>query len=201
MTKEIKLYLTMTNCIIFASGNGSNAIQLIHHFSKLHLIKIAAVFCNNRNAGIIEKANSLNIPVEVFNKQQFNDELFITNLLKKHHAHYLILAGFLLKIPEVLVDLFPNKIINIHPSLLPKYGGKGMYGMHVHQAVYDNKEKQTGITIHYVNKEYDKGAIIAQYTIELISSDSPMEISKKVQQLEHAHFASTVEATIVGSLN
>ncbi len=182
----------MNKIVIFASGTGTNAENIILHFNKRSQKTVFEIFTNNPNAKVIEKAKKLNIICEVFNKDAFLDENFL-NKLKKINPDMIVLAGFLLKFPENIIKCFPNKIINIHPALLPKYGGKGMYGNNIHQAILDNKEKETGITIHYVNEHYDEGGIVFQKTINIENCKTVDEIAEKVHSLEHMFFPVIIE--------
>lgn len=183
------------NIAIFASGNGSNAhkILLDHTLSPL----VTCVVTNKPDAGVVQIAKQFNKDLMIITKETF----FKTNLalqeLEKRNIQFIVLAGFLWKMPEPFVKHFPNKIINIHPALLPKFGGKGMYGMNVHEAVVNNKETETGITIHYVNENYDEGQIIVQYKCKVEASDTPEMVSKKVQQLEHEHFVTTIKNVVL----
>ncbi|NOQ92142.1 MAG: phosphoribosylglycinamide formyltransferase, partial [Flavobacteriaceae bacterium] len=172
----------MIRIIIFASGSGTNAENIIKYFDKSGFVKVTFVLTNNKNAGVLERAKRLNIPSKVFSKSELNSDVFL-HFLKKE-SDFIILAGFLLKIPENLIQAFSKKIVNIHPALLPNYGGKGMYGMYIHQAVVANKEPKTGITIHYVNKNYDEGAIIFQKEVALTGNDTPEDVAAKIHQLE-----------------
>lgn len=184
------------NLAIFASGNGSNAMNIINYFENEPKIKIKRIFCNKANAPIIEKAKTKNIDTILFNKSQLQESDFILSQLKAHSIDYIILAGFLLKIPEAMIKHFEDKIINIHPALLPKYGGKGMYGMNVHEAVVKNKESKTGITIHYVNENYDEGAIIFQAECEVLKTDTAEDVAQKIHHLEMKNFPRVIEQTI-----
>ncbi len=186
----------MKNIIIFASGSGSNAETIINHFKNSNFAKVSAVFTNKINAGVIDRAKNHEIPFEVFSKDDFQDEKFL-DTLNKYNPDLIVLAGFLLKVPEYLVKSFPNKIINIHPALLPNYGGKGMYGMNVHKAVFENKEKFSGMTIHYVNEHYDEGNIIFQDNINIEDCQTPEEVALKVLSLEHKNYPVVVEEEIV----
>jgi len=186
----------MKRIVIFASGSGSNAEQIIKSFKNSSYIQIMSVLSNKKEAGIFERCKRLNVPCELFSRKEFSHSEVILNRLKKE-ADYIILAGFLWKIPESIVQAFPNRIINIHPALLPKYGGKGMYGMHVHRAVKENQEKETGITIHFVNEHYDEGGIIFQTTTALSSTDTPEDIAQKIHTLEYEHFPRIIEETIL----
>lgn len=182
----------MIKIVVFASGSGTNAENIIRFFNKKKTAKVVKVLCNNKNAGIFERCKKLNVACLHFTKTAFYETDTLIKLLKKE-ADYVILAGFLLKIPEKILTAFPNKIINIHPALLPKYGGKGMYGMHVHKAVKANNESETGITIHYVNEQYDEGAIIFQAKTTVTPKDTAESIAQKVHVLEHKHFPKVIE--------
>lgn len=186
----------MKNIIIFASGSGSNAETIITHFKNHNSVKVAAVFTNKAEAGVIQRAKNHKIPFEIFSKDDFQDSKFL-NSIKKYNPELIILGGFLLKVPEYLVKAFPNKIINIHPALLPKYGGKGMYGNNVHKAVFENKEKESGMTIHYVNEHYDQGSIIFQESITVSDCNSPEEIASKVLVLEHKNYPVVIEKLLI----
>jgi phosphoribosylglycinamide formyltransferase-1 len=181
---------------IFASGTGSNALNLITYFSTHPTIEIACVLTNNAQAGVVFLAESNNISTLVINNTEANDGLLIAKKLAEFQVDYIVLAGYLRKIPVELIQAFPTKIINVHPSLLPKFGGKGMYGIHVHQAVKEAGECESGITIHLVNEEFDKGRILAQFRCEISSEDSVESIQQKVQQLELAYLPHTVDKTI-----
>ncbi len=182
----------MKKIVLFASGNGSNVENIIQHFKNSKLIAIAGVFTNNPQAKVLEKAKNHNVPSFVFSKNDLESNLVLQKLLSIQ-PDLIVLAGFLLKFPEHIIAQFPNKIINIHPALLPKYGGKGMYGMHVHKAVLENKEKETGITIHYVNEHYDEGEFIFQTSVNIEECQTPEEIGAKIHELEHLYFPKTIE--------
>ena len=177
----------MKNIVVFASGSGTNAEQVIEYFDSVDDATVKKVFTNNPNAGVIERAAKLGVETRVFNRNEFQHE--ILNELKKLAPSLLILAGFLWKIPTSFIEVFERKIINIHPSLLPKYGGKGMYGAHVFEAIVANNESETGITIHYVNEHYDEGGIIFQAKTPVLPSDTVLEVAQKTHLLEHKHFA------------
>jgi phosphoribosylglycinamide formyltransferase-1 len=187
----------MKRIAIFASGSGSNAENIIHYFNDKKTATVVKVLCNNKNAKVFERCSRLNISCELFSKEDFFASDTILNQLKDD-ADIIVLAGFLWKIPSNLIDAFPNKIINIHPALLPKYGGKGMYGMHVHNAVKDNNEIESGITIHFVNENYDEGAIIFQAKTQLNPSDTPEDIAQKIHLLEYEHFPKVIDNIING---
>ncbi|MCK5638420.1 MAG: phosphoribosylglycinamide formyltransferase [Flavobacteriaceae bacterium] len=185
----------MIRLIIFASGSGTNAENIIKFFKDSRNIKVTFVLTNSKNAKVLERSERLEIPSKIFSKSEFNSKEFLQFL--KNEADFIILAGFLLKVPEEIIKSFPNKIVNIHPALLPKYGGKGMYGMHVHKAVVDNNEKFTGITIHYVNENYDEGAIIFQREVALNESDTPDDVAAKIHKLEQDYFPQVIEKTVL----
>lgn len=176
----------MTRIIIFASGSGSNAENLVHFFKNSE-VKVSAIFCNKPDAGVISRAARLGVPCEVFTAASFRESSFL-ELLKKYQPDFIILAGFLLKVPTYLISSFPNRILNLHPALLPSYGGKGMYGHHVHEAVIANREPHSGITIHLVNENYDEGRILFQAMCEVTSADTPDSLATKIHALEHCHF-------------
>lgn len=182
----------MKKIIVFASGSGTNAENIIKYFKSGSVGEVVGVFTNNANAKVIERAKNNDVPVEVFTKA----ELYESDLVQKIHAiqpDLIVLAGFLLKFPDALITAYPDKIINIHPALLPKYGGKGMYGMHVHKAIVENKEKETGITIHYVNENYDEGATIFQKQVTVLGTDTPEVVAEKIHELEQKYFPMIIE--------
>ncbi len=183
----------MKKIVLFASGSGSNAENIIKYFEHNSQVSIACVLTNKRSAKIIDRCNKLNINCLYFNKIIFSNSDCILKILHSLQPDLIVLAGFLLKIPQAMVEKYPNQIINIHPALLPKFGGKGMYGKYVHQAVKEHKERETGITIHYVNENYDDGAILFQAKTQLLPTDSVETIAKKVSELEYAHFPQVIE--------
>ena len=185
----------MTRIAILASGSGTNAENIINYFQSSDSIKVTIVYCNKETAGVFDRCKQLEVPCIWFSKEAFHDSSRVLHHVQLH-ADFIVLAGFLWKIPMDFVSAFPQKIVNIHPALLPKYGGKGMYGMHVHRAVKENKETETGITIHFVNKNYDEGAIIFQATASVDSNDSPEDIAKKVHQLEYMYFPKVIREVI-----
>lgn len=182
----------MKRIVIFASGSGTNAENIIKHFQNSVLAKVVHVFTNKKDAKVLERAERLRVSSSVFTKEELNNDL-VLNLLNKEKPDLVVLAGFLLKFPEHIVKRYPNKIINVHPALLPKYGGKGMYGSHVHKAVVANKETETGITIHYVNEFYDDGAIIFQASTGIVPQDTFEDVAAKIHLLEQKHFPLVVE--------
>ena len=182
---------------LFASGAGSNAEKIIQYFAQSTLVEVVFVLSNKENAPIVSSAKALGVSVILCTNTEIEDPSFLVRLCKEQDIKYIILAGFLRKIPDTLIATFPEKIINIHPSLLPKYGGAGMYGRYVHAAVYAAKEKETGISIHYVSEEFDSGRIIAQYSVAITDTDTVESIQEKVHQLEHQHFAPTIAREIL----
>ena len=191
-----------TNCIkmkkivIFASGQGSNAQNIILQFNKKGFANVIAIFTNNSSAKVLDIAKNNAIETLIFNKTELS-EGFVLNKLKEINPDLIVLAGFLWKFPESIIDFYPNKIINIHPALLPKYGGKGMYGMNVHRAVLENRETETGITIHYVNKNYDEGEYIFQKSTNIEDCKSADEIATEVLKLEHEYLPKTAEKLLI----
>ena len=182
----------MKKILLFASGAGSNVENIIQYFKKDKDVVITAVFTNNPEAKVIGIAQRHEISTLIFNKDQFTDG-FVLDRINSLQPDLIVLAGFLWKMPETIVKAYTNKIINIHPALLPKYGGKGMYGMKVHQTILENKEKETGITIHYVNEHYDEGEFIFQQNVNIEECTTPEEIAVKVHQLEHQYFPEVIE--------
>ncbi|CAM3587702.1 phosphoribosylglycinamide formyltransferase [Flavobacterium chungbukense] len=188
----------MKKIIVFASGSGTNAENIIKYFSNTEIAKVVSIFTNNASAKVIERAKKHQIPVEIFSK----NELLERNVLQKIQEidpDLIVLAGFLLKFPENIIEVYPNKIINIHPALLPNYGGKGMYGMHIHRAIVNNKEKETGISIHYVNEHYDEGGIIFQANVALTEEDTPETVAEKIHELEQKHFPEIIHKILEDS--
>lgn len=181
--------------LIFASGNGSNAENIITYFQNKAIDINWMIITNNSNAGVIQRSIKMGIPFLVFDKNDFYENVFLKKI-SLINPKLIILAGFLLKIPENLIKKFNNKIINIHPSLLPKYGGKGMYGMNVHNEVIKNREAESGISIHYVNNQYDEGKIIFQKSTKIIYPSSAENLSKKIHELEMKYFPEIIEKLI-----
>lgn len=178
---------------VFASGTGSNALNLSAYFEQHADIEVAFILCNKADAPVVAEARKRGLKVELCTNAQVDEPGFLVNLCRSYATDAIILAGFLRKIPQELVEAYPNRIINIHPSLLPKYGGPGMYGNFVHRAVLENKEKCTGISIHFVDPEYDKGELIAQFECELGENESIESIREKIHTLEMLHFPKVVE--------
>lgn len=196
---EKQCYLHMKKILLFASGTGSNVENIIHHFKNHHDIIVVGIYTNNPNAKVLDKAKNHNIPTLIFNREQLKDG-FVLDKIAELKPDLIVLAGFLWKMPEEIVKAYPNKIINIHPALLPKYGGKGMYGIKVHQTVLANKEKETGITIHYVNEHYDEGEFIFQQKVNIEDCASAVEIANKIHELEHKHFPQIIEKLLIPDL-
>ena len=182
--------------IIFASGSGSNAENLITYFSEKEFNINWTIYTNNQKAGVINRANKLNVECKIIDKNDLynGDVLTSINII---NPKLIILAGFLLKFPKDIVNFYYKKIINIHPALLPKYGGKGMYGMNVHNAIIRNKETVSGITIHYINSDYDEGPIIFQKKVKIDSLDSPIDLANKIHVLEMKFFPKIIEEIII----
>jgi|SRR5690554_354967 len=180
---------------IFASGGGSNAIKLLDYFEKSADIEVVLLLTNNENAGVLEKTTD-RVDQMIINNEGANDGAYLVEEMQELGIDYIVLAGYLRKIPKELIQAYPNHIINIHPALLPKYGGKGMFGMNVHQAVLENKETESGITIHLVNEVYDDGEILAQHKVAISPEDDAAAIQKKVLAIEHKHFSEVVEKYI-----
>jgi phosphoribosylglycinamide formyltransferase 1 len=182
---------------IFASGTGTNAENIIHYFQKTKTAEVVLVLSNKPDALVLAKAEKLGVETLVFTKKEFYETEKIIDFLQNKNTDWVVLAGFLWLIPENLIQKFPNQIINIHPALLPKYGGKGMYGMNVHTAIWNAKEPETGITIHLVNPEYDKGEILFQTKTTLSPTDTPEQIAHKIHDLEQKYFPEVIEKKIL----
>lgn len=185
----------MTNIAVFVSGNGTNLQRIADFFQNDDNVNIVCVVCNNPAAYAVQRAEKMNIPVIMVDKKTLNDESFV-KLLQDKGVDFIVLAGFLLLIPASLVKAYPNKIVNIHPALLPKYGGKGFYGEHVHEAVVAAHEPVSGITIHYVNEKYDSGGIIFQAQVPLADDETPDSLAAKIHQLEYEHFPVIIKSLI-----
>ena len=186
-----------TKLAIFASGGGTNAEEIMGYFKDHDRIEVGMILSNNKNAFVLKRALNHKIPQFVFNRQTFYKDKLVDEVLKLNKIDFIVLAGFMWLVPERFVKTYPNRIVNIHPALLPKYGGKGMYGQHVHEAVVKSKEKKSGITIHWVNEEYDEGAIIFQATCDLKPTDTPNDVASKVHQLEYLHYPKIIEKVIL----
>jgi phosphoribosylglycinamide formyltransferase 1 len=184
------------NIAIFASGEGTNAQRIIDYFKSSDQIKVALVVSNKSSANVLKRAENSNIDTFIIDKTAFYESETVINKLKAAHIDLIVLAGFLWMIPDNLVKAFPKKIINIHPALLPKFGGKGMYGMNVHKAVIESKEKESGISVHYVNEHYDEGEIISQHPCIISENDTPETLAEKIRKLEHEFFPKVIEKVI-----
>lgn len=189
--------MTIKRIAIFASGSGSNAENIYNYFIGNDKVKISLILTNNPNAKVIERAERLGIEYKVFDKNSFYNTHEIIDLLSAKKIDWVVLAGFLWIIPPNLIKAFPNKIINIHPALLPRYGGKGMYGDKVHQSVIENKETESGITIHFVNENYDEGKIIFQAKCSILPTDKSEDLAKKIHALEYKHFPEVIKKLLV----
>ncbi|MDE3251654.1 MAG: phosphoribosylglycinamide formyltransferase [Bacteroidota bacterium] len=181
---------------IFASGAGSNAEKIIQYLKDHPVIRVALIVCNKPEAGVLHIAAAAGIPTLLIEKERFFRGDSYLSELAAHEIRFIVLAGFLWKIPDALIKAYPDRIINIHPALLPKYGGKGMYGMRVHESVIAAKEKESGITIHYVNEHFDEGKPIFQTTCIIEPDDTPEKLAQKIHQLEHTYFPETVVSVL-----
>lgn len=187
----------MNNIAIFASGGGSNALKILKHFENSDLARIKLIVTNRKDAGVLLHANENSVQWKYFPKEDWNTSPSkIVEELRAQGIDYIILAGFLLKVPDLIIDAFAEKILNIHPAILPDFGGKGMYGIHVHRSVLDSGKPETGITIHLINSKYDDGRIIFQKKVKLETDDTPESVQKKVQILEHIWFPQVIEKYI-----
>lgn len=191
----------MKNIAIFASGNGSNAEALIKYFNNKATAKVKLIVCNKKDAFVLERAKNLNVDSYIMPKELLCAEnpAELINLLQLHNINYIVLAGYLLKIPNTLINKYTRRIINIHPSLLPKFGGKGMYGMNIHRAVVEAKEETTGITIHLIDEVYDNGEILFQTSCDVFPEDTAEDVAKKIGLLEQTHFPKIVEDYILSN--
>lgn len=187
----------MKRIAIFASGSGTNAQKIIEHFKDNSQIEVSLVLSNKSDAYVLERAAKLGVPSYVFDRQLFYESNKVHDILKDIGIDFIVLAGFLWLIPENLLRSWTGRIINIHPALLPKYGGKGMYGDRVHKAVIEAGEKETGITIHYVNEVYDDGEIIFQDKFKILTGDTPESIAERIHVLEHEHYPAVIEELVM----
>jgi phosphoribosylglycinamide formyltransferase-1 len=186
------------NIAVFASGSGSNAENIIRYFMDSETISVRLVISNRSKAFVLERAKILQVPSEVFLREEWESGgINVLAALKKYGIDFIVLAGFLVRVPDALLHIYSNRIINIHPSLLPKHGGKGMYGDHVHEAVVAAAEAETGITIHYVNEHYDEGEIIRQITCPVLPADTPEDVANKVHALEYEHYPRVIEEIVL----
>ena len=186
------------NLVLFASGSGSNVENIAAYFREDPRLRVTGVLCNNPGAGVVERCKRLGLPLFCFNRPAFQQGDGILQLLKGLEPDLIVLAGFLWKIPEELVRAFPKKIINIHPALLPRFGGKGMYGMHVHRAVNENGVNESGITVHFVNEAYDTGSIILQKKVAIEAGETPESLAGKIHQLEYKHYPQVISNLLFG---
>ncbi|CAM3335243.1 phosphoribosylglycinamide formyltransferase [Aequorivita lipolytica] len=182
--------------VIFASGSGTNTENIIKYFQRTQFAEVVLVLSNKKDAKVLERAKSNNVGSVSFTKDELFSKDGVLKILKESKPDLIILAGFLLKFPEIILEEFPKKVINIHPALLPKYGGKGMYGNFVHEAVVKNKEVETGITVHYVNENYDEGAIISQKKVKLSKTETPKTVAEKIHTLEYEWFPKIIEEVL-----
>ncbi len=193
----IPQYPDMVNIALFASGNGSNVQRISEYFAHSDQIRVKLILSNKSEAYVLERARKLNIPAFVFDREGLSDPGKVLKTLENYEISYIVLAGFLWKIPDNLLKVFSGRIINIHPALLPKYGGKGMYGMKVHDAVIGAGEEESGITIHHVNDGYDEGQIIFQARCHIDPGDTPERLAEKIHQLEYDYFPKVIESVVL----
>lgn len=187
----------MTNIAIFASGSGTNAEAIMNHFSDSYCGRVALLLSNRADAYALRRAERFGVPSAVFSREEFCDpDGKVASLLREYHINFIVLAGFLWLVPSFLTANYAGRIVNIHPALLPKFGGKGMYGEHVHRAVIDSGETESGITIHLVNERYDSGDILFQAAVPVTPDDTPESLAAKIHALEHRHFPAIIERTI-----
>ena len=189
---------TTTNLALFASGNGTNVQQICEYFAGNESIRPVVLFCNNPKAGVLERAKKLNLPVVLINRKKLTDAAFMQEALHRYAVDALVLAGFLALVPPFLVEEYSGHIYNIHPALLPKFGGKGMYGMHVHEAVVAAGEKKSGITVHLVNECYDQGEILFQASCPVEPEDTAQDVAQKIHGLEQRYFPQVLEYALLG---
>ena len=186
----------MKKIVIFASGSGSNAENIIQYFARKPEFCVKKIYCNVPDAYVLERAKKYHVPTCVFTREEFRNPDKLLHQLQEEETDFIVLAGFLWLLPACITTAYPNRIINIHPALLPAYGGKGMYGHHVHEAVIAAGEKESGITIHYVNEHYDSGAIIFQASCPVLPTDTPDTLAARVHELEYTHFPRVIEETL-----
>lgn len=191
-SKDLVKLSDMKNIAIFASGSGSNAEEIMKHFANNNSGRITLVVSNNPNAFVLERAKKYDIPTHVYNKEDIKNGKLLEHL-RSFQIEFIVLAGYLKKVPDDIIEAYPKAIVNIHPALLPKFGGKGMYGMNVHRAVVEARETKSGMTIHYVDENYDEGDIIEQHECSVNPEDTPEDLQRKVLELEHNYFAPCIE--------
>jgi phosphoribosylglycinamide formyltransferase-1 len=187
---------TLKRIAVFASGSGTNAENLVRYFSNSKTVKVELILCNNPSAGVVTRAQSLGVPFFLFNRKDFYESTVVLNELREREIDLVVLAGFLWLIPKNIIEVFEKKIVNIHPALLPSFGGKGFYGINVHQSVLDSKELLSGITIHYVDEKFDEGEIIFQAACHVSSEDSAESLAKKIHELEYRYFPVVVDKVL-----
>lgn len=198
ISNEVKLNrLFVINIAVFASGSGTNFQSIVNYFAGHKNIRVQLLLCNRNEAAVVERAEKADIPSIIFTKYELEKTSRVSDILKERDIHFIVLAGFLLKIPDCILEAFPDRIVNIHPALLPKYGGKGMYGLNVHKAVLDSGDSISGITIHMVNDEYDKGSIVSQHSCEVKPDDTPITLAERIHELEHYWFPRIIEKLLV----
>ncbi len=200
-SQPINPNINMKNIAIFASGSGTNAQCIAEYFSNTKHGKVALILSNNKNAYVLKRAENLGIPTHVFNRDEFYKSEKVLEILNENDIKLNVLAGFLWLIPDYLLKEYPNRIVNIHPALLPKYGGKGMFGARVHEAIIESGDKETGITIHLVNEKYDEGEILFQDKIRILADDTPDTIAQKVHKLEYKHYPMIIERLLMQDKN
>jgi phosphoribosylglycinamide formyltransferase-1 len=189
----------MNKIAIFASGSGTNAQNICEYFRSNDNVEISCILSNKEDAYVLQRAKNMNIPTRVFNRQELYETGEVLDFLIKNEINWIVLAGFLWLVPGDIVDKFNNRIVNIHPALLPKFGGKGMYGLNVHRAVIESNERESGISIHYVNKIYDEGNLIFQVRCKVDDTDTPESLAEKVHKLEYKHYPEVIEKLITDS--
>jgi phosphoribosylglycinamide formyltransferase-1 len=188
--------MQMKRIAIFASGSGTNAENLVRHFRTRPTAEIDLILSNRSGAGVLDRARSLGVESLTFTRQDFYESNKVLLWLEERSIDFIVLAGFLWLVPASLIEAYPRRMVNIHPALLPRYGGKGMYGQHVHRAVIDNQEKESGITIHYVNQAYDEGDILFQARCPVLKNDTPESLAGRIHALEYEHFPKVVESLL-----
>jgi phosphoribosylglycinamide formyltransferase-1 len=189
----------MKNIVLFASGEGTNAQNIIDYFRNSSEIKVVLVVCNKKSANVLNRAHKEGVPTLLVDRTVFYETNSVVERLIAEHIDLIVLAGFLWKIPDNIIKAFSHKIVNIHPALLPKFGGHGMYGMHVHKAVVEAKEKESGISIHHVNENYDEGTLIAQHSCPVSEKDTAEDVARKIHDLEKEFFPKTIENILLNS--
>tara|TARA_R110000772_G_scaffold133553_6_gene242040 strand:- start:68 stop:691 length:624 start_codon:yes stop_codon:yes gene_type:complete len=199
-SKTHKENLVKKRIVIFASGSGTNTQNLIQYFHQSKFAEVVLVLSNKKDAKVLVRSEALHINSRHFTKEELFSSEGVLRLLRDAQADLIVLAGFLLKFPTTILSEYPNQVINLHPALLPKYGGKGMYGHYVHEAVISNKEEETGITIHYVNENYDEGAIIFQKSVKLSEEDTPETVAQKIHKLEYKYFPRVIDELILSEM-